>query len=194
MLPVADSPMLPCCARSYPTFRIQDQDAKLKAREEIVKGALADKLKLLTQLVVSVGSGVLQRLLQSRCKPSAASAGLAPSRMRARQQIVSCAPAVLPSHDAGRCHTTPPPLPPPPRHHHHRQEAKPGKYLTGDSITHGDLAVFCSLSTLQSGWLDGVPTDLLSSYPALKAFRNAIASLPEVAAFYRCAVSPRACL
>lgn len=35
------------------------------------------------------------------------------------------------------------------------QEARPGKFLTGDKLTHGDLAVFCQMSTLQSGWLDG---------------------------------------
>lgn len=98
----------------YPTFKIQDADEKIKARQEIVKGALADKLTLLSKHI----------------------------------------------------------------------EGRPGKYLTGDTISHGDLAVFCSLSTLQSGWLDGVPSDLLASYPSLKAFRNAIASLPEVAAFY----------
>lgn len=32
----------------------------------------------------------------------------------------------------------------------------------------------------------GFPTDLLESYPVLKEFRNSIANLPEVAAFYRC--------
>jgi hypothetical protein len=35
------------------------------------------------------------------------------------------------------------------------QEGRTGKFLTGDKITHGDIAVFCNLSTLQSGWLDG---------------------------------------
>jgi len=35
------------------------------------------------------------------------------------------------------------------------QESRPGKYLASDQLTHGDLAVFCQLSTLQSGWLDG---------------------------------------
>eukprot|EP00879_Flechtneria_rotunda_P004904 GHRR01005178.1.p1 GENE.GHRR01005178.1~~GHRR01005178.1.p1 ORF type:complete len:218 (+),score=60.93 GHRR01005178.1:172-825(+) len=63
-------------------------------------------------------------------------------------------------------------------------EDKPGKYLSGDMVTHGDLGVFGTLSTLKSGWLDGIPHDILSSYPALKEFRNSIASLPEVAAFY----------
>jgi hypothetical protein len=33
-------------------MRIQDADEKIKARQELVTGALADKLKLLTKLVV----------------------------------------------------------------------------------------------------------------------------------------------
>lgn len=35
------------------------------------------------------------------------------------------------------------------------QESRPGKFLAGDKVTHGDLAVFCNLSVLQSGWMDG---------------------------------------
>jgi len=42
------------------------------------------------------------------------------------------------------------------------QESRPGKYLAGDQLTHGDLAVFVRLSTLQSGWLEG-KTRLTSS-------------------------------
>jgi hypothetical protein len=37
------------CVPSYPTFKIQDADEKIKARQEIVKGALADKLTLLSK-------------------------------------------------------------------------------------------------------------------------------------------------
>lgn len=97
-----------------PTMRIQDADEKVKARKELVTGALGDKLKLLTKLV----------------------------------------------------------------------ESRPGKYLTGDKLTHGDIAVFCQLSMMQCGWLDGIPTDLLDAYPVLKEFRNSIANVPEIAAFY----------
>jgi glutathione S-transferase len=98
----------------YPSFKLKDAEEKLKARQELVTGALADKLKLLSKLV----------------------------------------------------------------------ENRPGKYIAGDELTHGDLAIFCNLSTLRSGWLDGIPKDILDSYPALKEFRNSIASLPEVAGFY----------
>lgn len=42
----------------------------------------------------------------------------------------------------------------------------------------------------------GLPTDLLDSYPVLRDFHNSIASLPEVAAFYRyvcCVCSSQCC-
>lgn len=32
--------------------------------------------------------------------------------------------------------------------------------------------------------LTGFPEDLLDSYPVLKDFRNAVASVPEIAAYY----------
>jgi glutathione S-transferase len=35
------------------------------------------------------------------------------------------------------------------------QASKPGSFVAGDKISHGDLALFCMLSTLKSGWLDG---------------------------------------
>lgn len=47
-------PALPLCR--YPSFRIQDAEEKIKARQELVKGALADKLNLLVKLVVRASS------------------------------------------------------------------------------------------------------------------------------------------
>lgn len=35
------------------------------------------------------------------------------------------------------------------------QESRPGKSLAGDKLSHADLAVFCQMSALQCGWLDG---------------------------------------
>lgn len=98
----------------YPSFKIQDPAEKAKAREELLAGALGDKLKLMTKLV----------------------------------------------------------------------EGRAGKFLTGDKITHGDIAVFCNLSTLQSGWLDGLPLNVLDAYPVLKEFQHTVATVPEIAAFY----------
>jgi len=63
-------------------------------------------------------------------------------------------------------------------------ESRTGAFVAGDKVSHGDLALFCMLSTLQSGWLDGVPKDLLKDYPDLKAYRNSVAALDAVAAFY----------
>jgi hypothetical protein len=35
------------------------------------------------------------------------------------------------------------------------QEAREGQFITGDQMTHGDLAVFCQLGWLASGWIKG---------------------------------------
>lgn len=63
-------------------------------------------------------------------------------------------------------------------------EAAGEGYLAGPDLSHGDLHLFATLSVLSSGWMDGVPKDLLDSYPTLKAFRNKVASHPKVKAFY----------
>ncbi|GBF98377.1 glutathione S-transferase [Raphidocelis subcapitata] len=63
-------------------------------------------------------------------------------------------------------------------------EAAADGYVAGPTLSHGDLHLFSTLSTLTSGWLDGVPKDLLDSYPVLKAYRNKIASHPKVKAYY----------
>lgn len=63
-------------------------------------------------------------------------------------------------------------------------ESRAGKFIIGDQLTHGDLQVFCHLGLLNSGWFEGFPADLLDSYPVLKEFRDSVASVPEIAAFY----------
>jgi hypothetical protein len=55
------------------------------------------------------------------------------------------------------------------------QEGRAGKFLTGDKITHGDIAVFCNLSTLQSGWLDGE----LFSCCIVFVFNHKLCGLPQ---------------
>lgn len=54
------------------------------------------------------------------------------------------------------------------------------QYLAGDKLSYGDLSTFCFLCLMQSGFLDGVPTNLLDDYPVLKEYRNRIASLDFV--------------
>jgi hypothetical protein len=50
---------------------------------------------------------------------------------------------------------------------------------TGACLTAQLWRVFCPANLLA-----GIPADILDSYPVIKEFRNSIASLPEVAAFY----------
>ncbi|GLI67204.1 hypothetical protein VaNZ11_011128, partial [Volvox africanus] len=60
----------------------------------------------------------------------------------------------------------------------------PGEYVAGDDLSYGDIVVFVNLSSLISGILPGVPTDLLDGYPELRAFRNKIASIPSIKDYY----------
>lgn len=57
-------------------------------------------------------------------------------------------------------------------------------FIAGPELSHGDLNLFCTLSTMVSGWMDGVPKTLLDDYPVLKAYRNKVASHPKVKAYY----------
>ncbi|KAI8467458.1 MAG: glutathione S-transferase [Monoraphidium minutum] len=63
-------------------------------------------------------------------------------------------------------------------------EAAGGGYVGGPELSIGDLNLFATLSMLTCGWMDGVPKTLLDDYPALKAYRNKVASDPRVKAFY----------
>lgn len=49
------------------------------------------------------------------------------------------------------------------------------------SITLAAAAAACYTAGLLS---PGIPQDILESYPSLKAFRNAVATVPEIAAYY----------
>ncbi|GLI67599.1 hypothetical protein VaNZ11_011841 [Volvox africanus] len=59
-----------------------------------------------------------------------------------------------------------------------------GGYVAGEKLSFADIQIFTGLSSLASGGYDGVPTTLLSEYPALKDFRNKIANEPGVKAYY----------
>ncbi|GIL57376.1 hypothetical protein Vafri_12627, partial [Volvox africanus] len=58
------------------------------------------------------------------------------------------------------------------------------EYVAGDKLSYGDVVVFVNLCNLVSGFLDGVPKDLLKDYPVLKAYRNRIACIPAIKEFY----------
>ncbi|KIY99083.1 hypothetical protein MNEG_8880 [Monoraphidium neglectum] len=57
-------------------------------------------------------------------------------------------------------------------------------FVAGPELTYGDLHLFHALSTIISGWMDGVPKTALDGFPALQAHRNRVASVPQVKAFY----------
>eukprot|EP00877_Chromochloris_zofingiensis_P003746 jgi/Chrzof1/13372/Cz07g30170.t1 len=63
-------------------------------------------------------------------------------------------------------------------------DAAPGDFVAGDRVTHGDLAIFVLASLLSSGIMDGVPKDILKDYPKVAAFRQKIANLDKVKAYY----------
>lgn len=62
--------------------------------------------------------------------------------------------------------------------------SSPGQFLAGPQLTHVDLVLFATLSALRSGWISGLPRDILAAYPALAGFRDAVAAAPGVAAYY----------
>jgi hypothetical protein len=55
----------------YPSFKIKDPEEKVKARQELLAGPLADKLKLLSKAVVSwSGAAAVQIRAQFRTCPA----------------------------------------------------------------------------------------------------------------------------
>lgn len=63
------------------------------------------------------------------------------------------------------------------------------QYILGDKLCFADLKLFHYLVFFISGYYP-LPTDMLDSYPALKAYRNRIACLPPVKAMYANATDP----
>lgn len=57
-------------------------------------------------------------------------------------------------------------------------------HIAEDRLTVADLAVFTYSCMLKCGHFDGFPTDLLHSFPRLKAFVERIAALPTVREYY----------
>ncbi|OQR89677.1 glutathione S-transferase [Achlya hypogyna] len=64
-----------------------------------------------------------------------------------------------------------------------RLAAHKGPYFLGDALTIADLELYGSRQMLSSGWLDGIPTDILDAYPRWNAIADAVAAHPKVAAW-----------
>ncbi|KAG2435930.1 hypothetical protein HXX76_007125 [Chlamydomonas incerta] len=65
-----------------------------------------------------------------------------------------------------------------------KAEAEGGGWVAGGKLSYGDVVVYTYLSGITSPIMDGIPKDLLNAYPALKAFRNKVAKLPAIKAYY----------
>ncbi|PNW71797.1 hypothetical protein CHLRE_16g688550v5 [Chlamydomonas reinhardtii] len=63
-------------------------------------------------------------------------------------------------------------------------EKSGGWVAGGDKMSFADLEIYVSLSNLVCGMFDGIPKNLLDSYPVLKAYRNRVAQVPAIKAFY----------
>lgn len=74
-------------------------------------------------------------------------------------------------------------------------EAAGDGFLVGGKLTFADIVGFTYLSWLVSEYWPGVPKTVLDEFPALKAFRSRIASLPQVQAYVaKYTDGSRACL
>eukprot|EP01059_Diplonema_ambulator_P001249 TRINITY_DN10_c0_g1_i2.p1 TRINITY_DN10_c0_g1~~TRINITY_DN10_c0_g1_i2.p1 ORF type:complete len:221 (+),score=94.76 TRINITY_DN10_c0_g1_i2:57-719(+) len=58
-------------------------------------------------------------------------------------------------------------------------------FAVGDSLTTADLAVFCWVLPLKTGFLDGVPKDCLDRYKNIGAHAVKIANIPQVKEYYK---------
>jgi glutathione S-transferase len=58
------------------------------------------------------------------------------------------------------------------------------KYICGDQITVGDIALWSNLCLLSSGWLDGLPTDVLDEFPVITKYRKLVGTHPKIKSFY----------
>jgi len=56
-------------------------------------------------------------------------------------------------------------------------------WFVGDNVTIADIRAHQIVSWLTGGFLDGIPTNCMDTYPLLKALHDKIEALPEIAAF-----------
>lgn len=59
------------------------------------------------------------------------------------------------------------------------------KYVCGDYITVGDLALWSVLCLLCSSFLDGIPTNIYDNYPVIESYRKFVGSHPQIVEHYK---------
>jgi glutathione S-transferase len=57
-------------------------------------------------------------------------------------------------------------------------------FVVGDMMTIGDIGLFCTLSILASGMLDGIELNCLDSYPIIQSYRKKVGTHPKISAYY----------
>lgn len=145
---------------SYPTFRMEESE-RLKARQALLAGALGDKLKLLSKLLVRLrvlcATNIARDPLTAEPQHTESrhcwaafitAAGLKCAAVTRHERV--CLGPPLPAvwclnEVVCRCVLPCAPV----------QESRAGKFIVGDQLTHGDLQVFFHLGLLNSGWIDG---------------------------------------
>jgi glutathione S-transferase len=57
------------------------------------------------------------------------------------------------------------------------------EYLTGPKVTIADVQFLTTVRWMSSGILDGIPATCLDPFPKIKAFKEKMEAIPEVAAY-----------
>ena len=57
-------------------------------------------------------------------------------------------------------------------------------WLVGDKVTIADLNLYSLAETLRSGFMKGIPADLIDKYPNLVAHEAKVKTIPEVQSWY----------
>lgn len=63
--------------------------------------------------------------------------------------------------------------------------SKVQNFITGDELTIGDIALFSTLCVPVSGFIDGIPLDVLDKYPHISEYRRRVGTHPKVITRYQ---------
>eukprot|EP00798_Chlamydomonas_sp_ICE-L_P006760 gene6760-2637_t len=144
------------------TFKITDKEEQIKTRQELLAGKLGEKLKKLSDLVVSlskwVGVGVGDKEEQSKTRQELLAEKLGEKLKKLSDLVEEC------SRDG---------------------------FVCGGQLSYVDLYLYSWLSTISSGWLDGFNGEMLNTFPPLQRLRYSVASVPAVKAYYAAAEGVR---
>ena len=64
-----------------------------------------------------------------------------------------------------------------------KKKLEENEYLTGPKVTIADVQFLTTVRWMSSGILDGIPATCLDPFPKIKAFKEKMEAIPEVAAY-----------